>query len=168
MSNIEMEVVVFDDFDGDEEDAKGLVEQFIQRSEHEVDPKKTRVHDEEGNFLWEEINGKTRRSAIPWDSIAVLVASNPQMTLDFLRWATEYPGLTIGFATMDGTRLKVFSDNALIKIEGSLNIDLTVIGSYSQNKNVVEVPESKWKQIQDAQSTGDLDIDMPEENKVGP
>lgn len=168
MSNIEMEVVVFNDFDSDEENARELVQQFVQRSEHEVEPKKTRVRDKEDNIVREEINGRTRRSEIPWDSIAVLVASNPQMTLDFLRWATEYPGLTMGFTTRDETRLKVFSDNALVEINANLNIDLTVIGSYTQNKKVVEVPEDKWRQIQDAISKGDLDVDMPEENKIGP
>ena len=137
MSRIKTEVVTLEDFEGNEGDARELVQNFVRQSENEIELKRTLVLDEQGDVIREEIQGKTRHSEIPWDSIAVLVMSNPQTMLDFLKWAANYPGLTIGFSTVDGTWLKVFSDNALVKIEGSLNIDLTVIGSYSENKKVV-------------------------------
>jgi len=167
MPEIEIEVVTLDDFDGDEGDARELVLEFARRTE-DAEPKRTRVLDEEGGVARDEVRGRTRRSQIPWDSIAVLLMSSPQTVLDLLAWAAEYPGLTIGYSTMDGARLKVFPDNSLVSIENVLNIEINRVGSYAEDKSVVVVSEEDWIEIQDARARGDLDVDVPEENDIGP
>ncbi len=167
MSNVKMEVVTFENFEGETEDGKELVQEFVQQSDQHIELKKSVKVDEDGNKIDEEIQGYTRHSDIVWDSVAILLMTNTQGVLEFLEWAAKYPGLTIGFSTSDGNRLKIFSDNALVKIEANLNINLNVIGKYEKNKSVVEVPEEEWRQIYDAVDHDEINIDMSEENEIG-
>ena len=166
MSNIEVEIITYDDFNGDKEDAKNLVQEFIQQAQYNVEPKKAKIIDKNGDEL-EQIQGYARRSSIPWDSIAILMMSDPQGTIQLFKWLSNHPGLTFGYSTIDGTRLKVFSDSALVEINANLNIELNVVGKHTENKNVVEVPEKDWRKIYDAYDKGDIDSDMPDENEIG-
>lgn len=157
MENINLEVVIDEDkFEGRKGDAERLVEEFLAHTDESITAK-------DGN-----ISGYGRKSEIWWISIAILVISNPEGVLQFIKWASDIPGLKMGFTVEGNERFKLFSENAFLKIDNSTEVNINVNEMGRHDGTVVaKIPEEDWIELVDAVHRGDLDIDMPPEDWIG-
>jgi hypothetical protein len=167
MDEIRLEAVIDEDeFEGEKEDAEELIEQFLEETGDDIKPKYTTVHNEDGNVS-EDLNGYDRKSEIWWTSIAILIISNPEGVLQFLKWASDIPGLTIGFTVEGDIRFKIFEKIDFTLIDNSTNYNVEKVGE-TEDHVLAKIPEEDWRHLYDDAEHGELDIEMPPEDEIGP
>lgn len=155
MENINLEVIIDEEeFEGNKEDAGQLVNEFLAQSGGNISAK--------GG----DLSGYIRRSDIWWISIGILLISNPEGVVQFLKWASEIPGLTMGFTMEGNDRFKIFSDNDFFTIDNSTEINLNEVGRHDGTV-VAKIPEEDWMELVDAVHRGDLDVEIPPEDWIG-
>jgi len=168
MEEIELEAVTIDDeYDGGEEEAKERVKEFLEKAGDDITAKKTTVRDQDGNVIDEEIRGYTRQSEIWWTSIAILVISNPDGVIQFLKFVKDIPGLTMGLTLEGSSRIKIFSDNNFTLIDNSTNYNIEKLGEVD-DEVAVKMDEETWRQLRDDIDTGEVDVELPPEDEIGP
>lgn len=157
MEGINLEVIIDEDeFDGGRRDAERLVEEFLDQTDDTISAK-------DGT-----LKGYVRKSEIWWVSIAILVISNPEGVIQFLKWASDIPGMSMGFTVEGNDRFKLFSDNDFFKIDNSTVYSYNINEVGRQDGTVIaKIPEEDWIELVDAVDRGDLDVDMPPEDWIG-
>lgn len=167
MDEIRLEAVIDEDeFKGDKEEAQALIEEFLEEAGNDIKPKRTTVIDEHGNKS-EELNGYDRHSEIWWTSIAILLISNPEGVVQFLKWASNIPGLTIGLTVKGDNRFKIFSDNDFTLIDNSTNYNVEKVGE-TEDHVIAKIPLEDWRHLYDDIYTEELDVELPPEDEIGP
>jgi hypothetical protein len=168
MEQIKLEAVTIDDeYDGTKEEARELVKQFLEETGDDIEGSYTRVKDEDGNVVDEELRGYTRQADIFWTSIAILVISNPDGVIQFLKFVKDIPGLTMGLTMEGSSRIKIFSDNDFTLIDNSTNYNIEKLGEVD-DEVAVKMSEETWRQLRDNIDTGEVDVDLPPEDQIGP
>ena len=167
MEEIHLEAVIDpDEFEGEKDDAEDLIEQFLKEADNKIEPKYTTVSDQDGNVS-EEINGYDRKSDIWWVSIAVLLITNPEGVIQFLKWASKIPGLTMGFTVEGDIRFKIFEKIDFTLIDKSTNYNVEKVGE-TEDYVLAKIPQEDWRLLYDDIETGDLDVELPPEDEIGP
>ncbi|WP_152418796.1 hypothetical protein [Haloferax volcanii] len=166
MSRIRLEAVIGDEFEGGRQEARSLIKKFINENQDDIKAKKTTVVDRNGNKS-EQINGYDRKSEIWWTSIAVLLISNPEGVIQFLKWASDIPGLTIGYTVQGDIRFKIFDEIDFTLIDNSTNYNVEKVGE-TEDYVLAKIPLEDWTHLYDDAKYGDLDIEIPPEDEIGP
>lgn len=168
MEDIRLEAVTIDEeYDGTKEEAREQVKQFLEEAGDDIEPEYTKQVDEDGNVIDKELRGYTRQSDIWWTSIAILVISNPEGVIQFLKFVKDIPGLTIGLTMQGNSRIKLFSDNDLALIDNSTNYNIDKLGEVD-DEVAVKMSEETWRQLRDDIDTGEVDVELPPEGEIGP
>jgi len=169
MGDIQLEAVLIGD-EIEEEEAKELIMEFLSETGDEITAKQHQT----GDKTDAELTGYTRKSEIFWVSVAILVASDPQGVLRFLKWASDIPGLTMGI-TMDfgdNSRLKIFSENDFTLIDNSTEYNVEKFGTIEEHRDeddyiLVKMSEEDWIQLRSDIDTDNLEVELPPEDKIG-
>jgi hypothetical protein len=168
MAQIKLEVVTIEDeYNGSEKEAKELVKEFIEETGDDITPEYTHQLDEEGNVISKELRGYTRHSDIWWTSIAILIVSNPEGIIQFLKFVKDVPGLTMGLTMEGNSRVKIFSDNDFTLIDNSTEYNIEKLGE-ADDRVAVKMTEETWRQLRDDVDTGEVDVELPPEDQIGP
>jgi hypothetical protein len=170
MENLRTEVVLLDDSQLDKKEAKGLIQDFLSQTGDDITAETREVVDNDGSTR-EELSNYTRKSDVFWISVAILAMSDPDSVLQFLKWASNIPGLTIGYIDAE-VKLKIFSEIDFTLIDNSTEISIEEHGKVEEYKKgedyvLVSMSEDDWIHLYDMAETGELDIDLPEEDKIG-
>lgn len=167
MEEIRLEAVIDDEeFDGSKEEARELVKKFLRKTGDEITAEYSKQVDNDGNVIDKEIRGYTRQSETLWTSVAILLISNPEGVIQFLKWASDIPGLTIGFTVEGDIRIKIFSDINFTLIDNSTEYNIEKIGE-TKDYVVAKIPEEDWIQLYDDIYAERLEIDLPPEDEIG-
>ncbi|MFD1600412.1 hypothetical protein [Halobellus rarus] len=168
MEEIRLEAVTINkEYDGTKEEAREQVRQFLEEAGDGIKPEYTKQVDEEGDVINKEIRGYTRQSDIWWTSIAILVISNPNGVIQFIKWAKDIPGLTMGLTMQGNSRIKLFSDNDFTFIDSSTEYNIEKLGEVD-DEVAVKMSEETWRQLRDDIDTGEVDVELPPEDQIGP
>ena len=166
MEEIQLEAITIDEeFEGSKEDAEELIRIFLEETDADIQSRHTTVIDEDGNRT-QELNGYDRNTEIWWTSIAILLISNPEGVVQFLKWASDIPGLSMGFTVEGDIRIKIFSDIDFTLIDKSTDYNMEKIGE-TEDHVVVKIPQEDWRYLYDDIYTERLDVDMPPEDEIG-
>jgi len=167
MKDIRLEAVIDPDkFEGDKEDAKDLILQFLEETDGDIQPKYTTTHGENGSIS-KELNGYDRKSEVWCTSIALLLISNPEGVIQFLRWASDVPGLTMGFTVEGNIRFKIFEKIDFTLIDSSTNYNIEMVGE-TEDHVLAKIPQEDWRHLYNDIHTEELDIELPPEDEIGP
>ncbi|WP_313694224.1 hypothetical protein [Halorarum halobium] len=168
MEEIRLEAVTIDgEYEGSKEEARDLVKQFLEETGDDVTTRYSKQVDEDGNVIDKEIRGYTRQSDIWWTSIAILVISNPEGVIQFLKFVKDIPGLTIGLTMEGNSRIKIFSDIDFTLIDNSTEYNVEKLGEVD-DQVAVKMSEEDWRQLRDDIDTGEVDVELPPEDQIGP
>lgn len=141
MTDIKLEAVTIDDeYEYTKEDAQELIEQFLEETGDHVTAEYTEVQDEDGEVLDRRIRTYSRHSEIWWTSIAILLISNPEGVIQFLKFVKDIPGLTMGFTVKGDIWIKMYTNIDFTLIDNSTNYNVQKIGEVDGDV-IAKIPE---------------------------
>lgn len=167
MEDIQLEVVIIDEKFGEKKDPHDLVQEFLSKTNDRITARCSKKVDEEGNVIEERMSTYQRKCDIFWTSIAILLISNPEGVVQFLKWASDYPGLTMGLTMEGDSRIKIFSESDFTLIDNSDNYNITRYGE-ADGSVVVEMSEEDWYALVDDIETDEMEVELPPEDRIGP